>query len=338
MITPLNKSLMTLLFIIIGCSFTANAQQDVLYTQFMYSKLSQNAAYTGSREALSIRAMYRDQWTSKHDIGIEGAPKTTTFTMHSPLKKEAFALGFFFMNDRLGLEQKNQFNVTYAYRIKLNKKIKLNIGINSGIFWYRFNTANAVLVNPDDNKYRSAVNRILPDVGAGVYLYHPDFYVGASFPNVIKGKLSGKNDYNSSAERTVHFVFMAGGVIPVDKKKKIKIRPQVQYSYIISKTRKMPQSFDFNLSLMLFDKVNAGIQYHTSFNNKNNDTRLTNPSTIDFMLEVWPLKQLMIGYAYDYSLSKLSSVNSGTHEIILGYEIAPKKKNKKNYQTGCYHF
>lgn len=52
---------------------------------------------------------------------IDGAPKTTSFSIHSPFKKESFALGFYFVNDRLGLEQKNQFDVTYAYRVSLGK-------------------------------------------------------------------------------------------------------------------------------------------------------------------------------------------------------------------------
>ena len=39
------------------------AQQDAQYTQFMYNKLPQNAAYTNVREVLSLRVLYRDQWS-----------------------------------------------------------------------------------------------------------------------------------------------------------------------------------------------------------------------------------------------------------------------------------
>lgn len=46
--------------ILIVCATITQAQQNAQYTQFMYSKLPQNAAYTGSKEALSIRALYRD--------------------------------------------------------------------------------------------------------------------------------------------------------------------------------------------------------------------------------------------------------------------------------------
>jgi type IX secretion system PorP/SprF family membrane protein len=320
--------------ILIVCTTVARAQQNAQYTQFMYSKLPQNAAYTGSKEALSIRALYRDQWSAKRGHAIEGAPKTTIFSIHSPFKKEFFALGFYYVNDRIGLEQKNQFNVTYAYRVSLGKKIKLSIGINTGILWYKLNATEAILVNPNDNKYKENVSRVLPDVGAGIYIYHPNFYVGASCPNFIKGRLANKYDNVSNAVRTAHLVFMAGAVIPVNKH--IKIRPQVQYSYIASAVQKVPHTFDFNLSLMLYNKVNVGAQYHTTFANKSNGVKLTNPDSIDFMVEAWPVKQFMIGYSYDYTLSKLAGLNSGTHEIMIGYDLTPKKK--KNYHTGCYNF
>lgn len=61
------------------------------YTQFMYNKLPMNAGYTGAREVISIRALYRNQWA-----GIEGAPKTATISIHSPFKRENFALGGFY--------------------------------------------------------------------------------------------------------------------------------------------------------------------------------------------------------------------------------------------------
>lgn len=322
--------------IILLCNVTILfAQQDAHYTQFMYSKLPQNAAYTGSKEGLSIRALYRDQWSAKKENSIEGAPKTTVFSIHSPMKKESFALGFYFVNDRIGLEHKNQFDVTYAYRIDLGKKIKLSIGVNAGLLWYKLNATGAILINPIDNKYTENVSRILPDIGAGLYLYHPNFYIGASVPNFIKGNLANKNDEVSGAKRTAHFVAMAGGLIPAGKH--LKIRPQIQYIYLASVTQKIPHSLDFNLSLLIYDRVNIGAQYHTSVKNQNEAMKLSNPDSFDMMVEFWPTKQLMLGYAYNYTLSKLAASTSGTHEVIIGYDIASKKK-KKSSTTGCYHF
>ena len=39
---------------------------------------------------------------------------------------------------------------------------------------------------------------------------------------------------------------------------------------------------------------------------------------------------LRIGYSYDFTLTKLARVNSGSHEIMIGYDFNQKKK-------GIYH-
>jgi type IX secretion system PorP/SprF family membrane protein len=157
-----------------------------------------------------------------------------------------------------------------------------------------------------------------------LYIYHPNFYFGASVPNFIKGDLTAKNQLGSDAKRTAHMVLMAGGVIPAGKV--LKIRPQIQYRYLANAQSQIPHTMDFNLSLLIYDRVNIGGQYRTSFSNKNEGIKLTGPDSFDFMLEVWPTKQLMIGYGYDYTLTKLANFNRGSHEIILGYDFAFEKK------------
>ena len=301
-------------------------QQDAQYTQFMYNKLPINAAYTGAREVLSIRALYRDQWSGNKGGGIPGAPKTTSFSIHSPLKNDHYAIGFYFVNDRLGVEHKNQFDATFAYRVALGKKVKMSLGINAGILWYKANLAGSITTDGTgiDPSLNQNVSRVLPDVGAGLYIYHPNFYIGLSVPNFIKGDLTNKNQDGSTAKRTAHINAMLGGVIPAGKV--LKIRPQLLYRYLASTDQKIPHTLDFNLSLLIYDRVNIGGQYRTSFKNKNNGVNLTNGDSFDVMLEIWPTKQLMIGYSYDYLLSKLGNFNRGSHEIILGYDFAFEKK------------
>lgn len=319
----LTKKILATIVLFTACVSSLMAQQDPQYTQFMYNKLPQNAGYTGAREVLSIRALYRNQWAGNKGGGIYKAPQTTSFTIHSPLKNEHFALGFYYTNDRLGQEHKNQFDASFAYRVALGKKVKLSIGVNAGAYWYKYNALGEVADQNGDPILQQNVSRVLPDVGAGLYIYHPNFYIGASVPNFVKGDLNSKNSVGE-ARRVAHLVLMAGGVIPAGKV--LKIRPQIQYRYIADGVYKMPHTFDFNLSLLIYNRVNIGAQYRTSFGNKNNGVKLQNPDSFDAMIEVWPTKQLMIGYAYDYTLSKLGNYNNGSHEIILGYDFDFQKK------------
>lgn len=324
MIKYISKNLLAIVALISVCSMTAYAQQDAQYTQFMYNKLPQNAGYTGAREVLSIRALYRAQWVGNKNGGTTGAPQTASFTIHSPLKREHFALGFYFTNDRLGQEHKNQFDLSYAYRVGLGKGVKLSIGLNAGIYWYKYNAMNENANDPNDVTLMRNVSKVLPDVGAGIYLYHSNFYLGASVPNFIKGDLNQKGNTIGESKRTPHFVLMAGGVIPAGKV--LYIRPQIQYRYIATSVERMPHTLDFNLSLLIYNRVNIGGQYRTSFGNKNQGARLTDPDSFDAMIEVWPTKQLLIGYAYDYTLTKLASYNRGSHEVMIGYDFGFTKK------------
>lgn len=88
----------------------------------------------------------------------------------------------------------------------------------------------------------------------------------------------------------------------------------------------MPWQNDFNVSLLIIDRINIGALDRTAFGNKNNGQKLANYDSFDANLELWPTKQLMIGYAYDYTLTKLGDYNNGSHEIILGYDVSKKIK------------
>ena len=86
-----------ILIIILLASLGGYAQQDVLFSQFMFNKLTVNPAYAGSREVFSADAVYRYQW-----VGIDGAPKTFSLSMHAPLRNDHIALGGYVYNDKIG--------------------------------------------------------------------------------------------------------------------------------------------------------------------------------------------------------------------------------------------
>src|SRR5210317_1001789 len=69
-------------------SFTSNAQQDPMYTQYMFNTQTINPAYAGTWEAVGFMLLGRNQWT-----GFDGAPETYSFSVQAPLKNERVALG-----------------------------------------------------------------------------------------------------------------------------------------------------------------------------------------------------------------------------------------------------
>lgn len=300
-------------------------QQEPQYTQFMFNKLPINAGYTGARDVLSFRALYRTQWS-----GIDGHPMTATLSGHSPIKNENMAVGGFLTYDQLGVTKQTWIDGTYAYRVPLGKKnnMKLSIGINAGMLMYKQNLSELIVSNPGDVSFTENITRILPDVGAGIYFYHEYFYVGASVPNFIPSSLYNKDqidglEVGQTAQRYPHLFGMVGGVIPLGKV--LKIRPQLMTQNVMSSKTKSPFTMNMNLSFMIYDRVNIGASYRTAIANNKDEEERRNGDSFDALLEVWPTKQLMIGYAYDYTISALKDKRPQTHEIILGYDMQFKK-------------
>ena len=75
----------------------ANAQQEPLYTQYMFNTISVNPGYTGTRNALNMVFLSRLQW-----VGLEGAPRTNTFSMHTPILNQKMGVGFSVVDDNIG--------------------------------------------------------------------------------------------------------------------------------------------------------------------------------------------------------------------------------------------
>ena len=107
----------------------ALAQQDAQYTQYMYNTMSVNPAYAGSRGQLSLAALYRSQW-----VGLEGAPKTFTLNLHSPIRDSRVGYGISVVNDNIGdgVVQETYIDAVVSYTIDVSRDAKLSFGLKAG--------------------------------------------------------------------------------------------------------------------------------------------------------------------------------------------------------------
>src|SRR5688572_13218364 len=103
-------------------SVPAKAQQDAMYTMYMFNGLAVNPAYAGSSERRAISALYRHQWT-----GLKGGQKTVVLVGHAPLLNDNIALGFTIANDKISVFNNLMLMGSYAYRIKIKNKARLSI-------------------------------------------------------------------------------------------------------------------------------------------------------------------------------------------------------------------
>ncbi len=286
---------------------TAFAQQDPMFTQYMFNMLPFNPAYTGSRDVISLNAMYRNQWS-----GIEGAPQTMIFTADSPFLQEKIGAGIIISNDRLGVYSTTNFLGTFAYRLRLRK----------GTFAFGMQGGGTNIIRdfpsvevsrgaaPVDLSFSQPFNDFLPTVGAGIYYSSDKFYAGLSVPNLLQQELSTKviSLKDLRAQRFRHFFLMAGYVFNLGSD--FKLKP----STLIKFEASSPLQADLNLNFWMFDKFGIGLSYRSL-------------DALSILLEIQATEQIRIGYSYDLPHSRLLQYVKlgGTHEVMLRYEFGYKK-------------
>ena len=283
--------------------FTLMAQQDPVYSQFMYNGLAINPAVAGSAETFSATALYRKQW-----MGIKGAPETQTLSVDAPVYGKKIGLGLSVINDKVGIAQNLVINTLYAYRIQFKEGI-LSMGLQAGINNYKADYTS-VQTNPQngiDDAFASNVNRMIFNFGSGLYYYSKRLYAGFSVPHILNQSLDGVVDQTSGvpSRQYRHYYLTAGYVF--DAGENFKIKP----SALLKLASGAPVQVDINSNFWYKEMYCLGVSYRTN-------------DSFTVLLQLQLARQLRLGYAYDYITSKLSQFTTGNHEILLRYEFVKK--------------
>ena len=325
----------TLLILAFIFSFNwVSAQQDAMYTKYMFNSLAFNPAFAGSPEYMSIRLLYREQWW-----GIEGAPTSQSFSIHSPVK-ERVGLGINVGNDKIGASSSTYANVSYAYRIPFGKG-KLSIGLQAGFMNWRADWNQLKFKDPvqTDQAFENMTpNHWLPNIGSGLFYYAPKFYVGFSVPNILQNDLRKDIPENSQiwAMQYRHFYFTAGAAFQV-KGPALIFKPSILIKTVgllgnftgdpSSATNiGAPTQFDLDLSLLFYEALWVGVSLRSAFEAKQFGGNSSFDSA-DIWVSYYLANGVRIGAAYDYTLTQLQSFAKGSFELMLGYDFSYKTKH-----------
>lgn len=297
-----------LLNILLWIPLAAASQSDEHYTMFLYNKLLYNPAYAGSRELLSANGAYRNQWT-----GFRGAPVTYNATIDAPVGKQLTpykktALGLSFSSETAGIESRQSIMAYYAYRIKLSRSV-LSLGLRGGIKLY---SANYSQLNPyqqnDPNLAGDIKNAALPNFGAGAYWLGNNFYAGLSVPALLENYYDkNEKQLNGMQAKEIRGYYLSGGYI-FTVSDNVKLEPQAMIRMAKDANYKLPLSCDLNISAIVLDRIMAGITYRTD-------------NSVEGIIHLQATRNINVGYAYDYTTSALNNYSSGTHEIVVGFDI-----------------
>jgi type IX secretion system PorP/SprF family membrane protein len=287
-----------LLFLI--CANPIVAQQDPHFTQYFDNMLFVNPAYAGSNNMLNMTALHREQW-----VGFEGAPRSTTFSIHSPVSYESVGLGLTAVNDMSGPVRQTMIYGDFSYSVKFkNSKSKLAFGIKAGL-----NTINvsrsqvSTTVENDPKLAQNIVNTINPNFGFGVYYHNPKFFVGMSVPRFVERSYDKLNPTNLEKR---HLFGIVGGII--DLNANWKFRPTAQVNMTVG----APVSIDLSAAGIFQDKFWVGAMY-----------RWESAAGAFFQFQLNP--QFRVGLASDFGVTRINRAAVGTFEVMLSYDFSFKK-------------
>ena len=272
------------------------SQQDSQYTQYIYNTMSVNSAYTGQRDVLSYSGLYRTQW-----VGIDGAPKTLTFGIHSPLKNENLGMGISIVSDQLGPIREDYINLNFSYTIRLNRSTELSFGLKGGLHNLSSDFSRGNSFQNTDVAFKENISLFSPTIGAGLYLHSTRGYLGLSAPNFLITE--HYNNYKESlASERLHLFLIGGYVFNIDND--IKLKP----AFLIKAVSGAPLIADLSINAMFNNRFVFGLAYRWD-------------DSLSGLTGLQVNKTLFIGYAYDYNTSIGNKYTGGTHEVMLRFEL-----------------
>ena len=286
-------------------AFGTKSQHPPMFSQYMFNGLVINPAYTGSRDALSLIALYRHQWA-----GFQGAPRTQTFSAHSPLKNNRNNFGINIVHDQLGVSDHTMLYGTYAYRIDMGPRAgRLAFGLQGGLSLIEDRWTEVVTNLPGDLVFgANSPTFVVPRFGAGLYWDHPKYFFGLSTPYLLQYNNAVYSSYVQNSVAYRPWLATAGFVARLNPD--LLLKPSVLFKFVAPTSMQV----DINMNLVIKEAFWIGGSYRTS-------------DGIVAMFEWQANPQFRFGYSFDYGLGALQKFNSGSHELMLRYEFGYRMKS-----------
>lgn len=297
-------------FLLFTLPLCAPAQQEQMYTQFMFNKLVYNPGYAGSFVSPTLTAIYRSQW-----MGLDGAPKAMLLSYTQPLLNNRVGIGGNISRQSIGINTNLTFEVAYAYRVQL-KRGTLAVGLQASMRNIRQNWADQRIVAIDQNDPSIPTDpksKFVPNFGAGVYYnaYSERWYAGIALPRIVSNSIDFA-EFGDVLSREVQHINAMGG-IQLEATEELKVTPQVLLRYAIG----APFDAELNVSALLRGKFYGGLSYRVG-----GDTNFAGES-VDAALGFQAIDKLFICLSYDIGLTRLRKFHNGSLEATVRWWFNP---------------
>ena len=277
----------------------AQAQQDPMYSMYMWNMMPISPGYAGSSDVLNVTAISRIQWAA-----IQGAPPTHSLSGHAPINRQTLGAGASLTYDQIGRSTTTSFFGDVAYRMRFRNKTRLALGLSAGFNHAQIANTQVENTNPNDPTFlNDQSGKILPNFGFGAFLWSKKGYVGLSVPKLLRnymGKINTDGVVTQLSKEATHGFLTAGYVFPLGT---VIFKPAT----MIRMTEGAPLSVDVSANFLFMEKMWVGAAYR-------------NGDSVTGIFSFQITDQFRAGYAYDFGISKLNRRANGAHEIMLSYD------------------
>jgi type IX secretion system PorP/SprF family membrane protein len=330
------KSFISLAVITCLAAFNAISQQEYQFANTVNNPFLLNPAAGGLTDVMHFEASTRMQW-----LGYEGGPRTVLISGNSQINfnksgenvisefnvrdeklfkspeittgASKHIIGGKVWNDAIGPFSKTAIQGSYAYHLRLNKKLNFGVGIGLGYSNFRLNESKVTLFQEDDNTYTqflgNSSQQNIADAQAGFVVYGERFFFGLSGTQLLKNKVVLNQVLTESNFDRHYFIVTKYKLINSGD---ITIEP----SLIAKFAKEIPVSIDLGARVIYKNSSWFGLQFRTN-------------SSLIFQVGSNLIKNLYLNYSYEYSMGKLRTAGNSTHEIQLGYYLGKNRNVDK---------
>jgi type IX secretion system PorP/SprF family membrane protein len=305
----MNKTYLTILFIISFCTFSS-AQQVPFYNHNIINPFVYNPAmvgYSGDMNAYVVR--------NQRYMGYGTGAISNMLTLEGNFIIPNSGFGMILNQSSIGIMQQVSAKLSYSYHLKINESHNLRLGLSVGYLDNRINTSEIDVSQLDD----PFLVGLRPNVGSydfnfgALYSFQNDTRIGFSVPQLIGNKVKySKENSRGYYSLARHFMLSAEHDFRFFADESIILKPQVLARYIPG----APFQYDITAHL---DYKNLGwfsATYKSDY-------------AVQFNLGFHIKENIHVGYSYEYIVGSFRNYYSGfNHEFLLGYTFKTGKSKE----------
>jgi type IX secretion system PorP/SprF family membrane protein len=300
-------------YLLICCNIALFAQQTPQYSLYMLNPYNFNPAYAGLENSLVVNAVYRKQWTD-----LSGAPETQHVNAHLPVYIVSSGVGLKLENDNIGAHRRTKALLSYSFQREINRNNTFSIGLSAGYMQY---SLDGKLLRAPEGNYEQTTGSFnhndpnLPEgkvqtgtlvFEAGIYWQSKYLEFGVAALPLYTPKTILANNGTLQLQAKQYFSAMMVGNIEINDD--LKMKP----GFLVKSDLAATQA-EISTIFKYRDNIMTGVSFR-GFGNKSKDA----------IVAIFGLNlndKTSFAYAFDFPLSSLRSVNRGSHEVQLKYNL-----------------